>query len=304
MIHPDFPLSVKTEIEPALSTELTRVERPRSGTWTHTYLIGDREHQWVARVYEAPGRRLKKSFVVQQKAASVGMRVPKIVAHRLEAPEPGGHIWTVEEFVRGDEFFPEHFDRETRMSISVDSGRQLRRLHAVEVDGFGFFRKDALHAQYATWGEWLDAQEKGIEEAVEIAGLRGDDVPVIKAAYDALRDAYPDSARLCHGDFAGDNLLVEDGRLVAVVDWENALACDPAHDVAYWCRWHEDLECLDALLAGYDPAAPEGFRRRVLAHHVLLAVDFIVWYEEEGDREGVEDCRRMLREIVQNPHRD
>lgn len=294
-IHPDFPLSVKADIEQALGIDLTWIQRPKSGMWAHTYLIGDEAHEWVVRVYKAPEPSLRRSFVVQQKAASVGMRVPKTIAHRLETSNPEDYIWVVEEHVSGSEFYPEKFDREPRLAISADIGRQLKLLHTVEVNGFGELAPNLLNAKYATWGEWLDKQETKIEPAVHIAGIRSDDLSMIKDVYDMLRDVYTGSTRLCHGDFSTDNLLVEGGRLVAAVDWENALACDPAYDVAYWCKRHEGLECLDALLSGYKPPDPGGFRQRAMAHHILLAIDFMVWYAEEEDREGVEECRKMLR---------
>jgi aminoglycoside phosphotransferase (APT) family kinase protein len=300
-IHLDFPTPIRTEIEQALGTDITRVRRPRSGMWEHTYLVGDRANEWIVRLQKAPAPRLKRSFVAQQEAASVGMSVPKILAYRLDTSEPEGYIWIAEEYVCGSEFYPEKLDREVRLATSVDIGRQLRLLHTVKVNGFGPLTPDLLNAEHATWGEWLDEQETNIEAAVRIAGIRSEEIPTIRNAYRFLRNSYTDLPRLCHGDFAADNLLVEGGRLVAAVDWENALACDPAYDVAYWCRWHENLECLDALLSGYRPREPVGFRQRVIAHHILLAVDFIVWYEEQEDQEGVEDCRKMLRESVENP---
>ena len=136
-IHPDFPISIKIEIEQALGIDITRIQRPKSGMWAHTYLIGNEAHQWIVRVQKAPAPRLKKSLLVQKKAASVGMHVPKIIAYRLDTSEKEDYIWIVEEYVCGFEFYPEKFDRETRLAISIDIGRQLRLLHTVKVNGFG-----------------------------------------------------------------------------------------------------------------------------------------------------------------------
>jgi aminoglycoside phosphotransferase (APT) family kinase protein len=296
----DFPISIKIEIEQALETEITRIQRPNSGMWGHTYLIGNKMHKWVVRVQKATApraSRLKKSLVAQQKAASVGMRVPKIIAYRFQTSEKEDYIWVVEEHIRGSEFYPENFDRATRLATSVDIGRQLKRLHTVKVNGFGYLTQDLLNAKHITWREWLDEQETNIEPAVEIAGIKSEHISEIRKSYRMLRDSYDDSARLCHGDFAADNLLVEDGCLAAAIDWDSAIACDPAYDVAYWYIWHVDFECLDALLSGYQPIKPVVFRQRVISHCILLALDFIVWYEARGDREGVEYCRDILARL-------
>jgi len=40
---------------------------------------------------------------------------------------------------------------------------------------------------------------------------------------------------LCHGDYKPDNVMHEDGRVIAVIDWERAYIGDPMADLAYVC---------------------------------------------------------------------
>jgi aminoglycoside phosphotransferase (APT) family kinase protein len=40
---------------------------------------------------------------------------------------------------------------------------------------------------------------------------------------------------ICHGDYKPDDVLHEDGRILAVVDWERAEISDPIADLAYVC---------------------------------------------------------------------
>lgn len=239
--------------------------------------------------------------LVQRKAQSVGMAVPHIITYNSERINGEDFIWVVEEFVDGTEFFPELFDDTSRQKISADVGRQLRCLHTIEVNGFWSLSDDLIRAKYATWNKWVDNQEENIVPAVEIAGIKAIEISKIRAVYQQLRQSYKGSARLCHGDFSGDNLLVKNGHLVAAVDWENAIACDPAYDVAYWYRWHSNLQWLDSLLSGYMPENIAAFRRRVIFHSILQALDFIVWYsEEQNDQEGVEDSLATLRINLNN----
>ncbi|MEL4356486.1 MULTISPECIES: phosphotransferase family protein [unclassified Luteococcus] len=51
---------------------------------------------------------------------------------------------------------------------------------------------------------------------------------------------------LNHGDLAGSNMLWQDGRVSAVLDWDLAAWCDPADDVASIALWHgwDLLPCL------------------------------------------------------------
>jgi aminoglycoside phosphotransferase (APT) family kinase protein len=298
-IDPAFPRSVKAQMERALDTELTSIVRQTSGTGGRSYLIrGEAGGNWIARIRDGSTPELRKSLVVQKRAASVGVRVPTIVAAQVELREPRDFTWIVEEYLRGYEFYPERMDPELRKPTSADIGRQLRLLHTVELNGFGYLTRNLQDAPHATWGGWLDQQEARVEDALRIAACRPPDIPVITNAYRTLRHTYVDSSRLCHGDFSDDNLLVEDGSVIGVIDWENARAGDPASDVAYWFMWHGDFECLDALLAGYAPADPSGFRRRVTAHRILYAVELICTFDERHDPGGVEHCRRILNGIA------
>jgi len=222
------------------------------------------------------------------------MRVPEIVASGIQHFEEEIGYWVVEEFVAGSEFYPERFSREDALTISADLGSQLRMLHGVHVDGYGDFVRDALRGGHTTWIEWVAEEEKNIDQAVELAGIDSGGTSRLRRTYRFLRDSYDSSARLCHGDFADDNVLVDDGVLAAAIDWEVAMACDPAIDIAYWFLWHGNEEYLESLLVGYAPDELGTFRRRVMAHRLLLATQFVVWYRSHGDQEGFEYSRDVL----------
>jgi aminoglycoside phosphotransferase (APT) family kinase protein len=296
-VDPAFPRSVKAQVERALDTTLTSIVRQTSGTGGRTYLIRSEAGDWITRIEDGTTRNLRKSLLAQERAASAGVRVPAIVAAQLEVTDPAGSRWMVEDYLRGCEFYPERMNPELTKPTSMDIGRQLRLLHAVELNGFGYLTRDLQDTDHATWTDWVGEQEARVEDALRIANCRRADIALIKSVYPTLRHGYVETPCLCHGDFSDDNLLVEDGSLVGIVDWESALAGDPANDVAYWFMWHEDVDCLDALLAGYAPADPTGFRQRVTAHLILSAVNFICWFSVRRDPGGVEHCRRILNGI-------
>jgi aminoglycoside phosphotransferase (APT) family kinase protein len=91
--------------------------------------------------------------------------------------------------------------------------------------------------------------------------------PVLEWALRALEQAPPPPARiaLCHGDFRIGNVLIDDGRLAGVLDWEFARWSDPFEDlgwfcVRYWRRhaWTREAGGLvprDAFLAHYARAS-------------------------------------------------
>ena len=77
---------------------------------------------------------------------------------------------------------------------------------------------------------------------------------VIPSAVAWLRAHTPRSQRLslCHGDYKPDNVLHEEGRILAIVDWERAHIADPMLDLGYVCVPHL---LVGELAQGLAPAA-------------------------------------------------
>ena len=61
-------------------------------------------------------------------------------------------------------------------------------------------------------------------------------LPTLELMVDWLKRNAPQTERkivLCHGDIGFHNLLVKDGRVSAVLDWETSRLSDPARDLSY-----------------------------------------------------------------------
>ena len=88
------------------------------------------------------------------------------------------------------------------------------------------------------------------------------------------------SRRLVHSDFNPKNLLVADGAVVAVLDWEFALASSPLIDVGNLLRFEEDLPpgFADAFVAGFAESGghlPTDWRAASLALDLFALADFL-----------------------------
>jgi aminoglycoside phosphotransferase (APT) family kinase protein len=105
--------------------------------------------------------------------------------------------------------------------------------------------------------------------------------PVLEWGLRALEQAPPTAAPvLCHRDFRVGNILVDDGRLSGVLDWEFARWSDPYEDlgwfcVRYWRRqaWRREAGGLigrDAFLAHYAAASGAPVDRRRALYWELM----------------------------------
>ena len=90
---------------------------------------------------------------------------------------------------------------------------------------------------------WADLPLSGGSGAALLDGLfalyrrLGVDVPAFDLAFAALRGRMPEEPPTClvHGDFRSGNILVAEGGLAAVLDWELAHLSVPGEDLGWLC---------------------------------------------------------------------
>ena len=82
-------------------------------------------------------------------------------------------------------------------------------------------------------GDVVDRELNGWEDVFEEVTFK--DEPIVREAFRWFRANKPDipELRLVHGDYRIGNMLVDDGEITAVVDWEVARLGDPLYDVGF-----------------------------------------------------------------------
>jgi len=269
----NLPRAVIVAITSAVggSVQLTPLS---GGTNRRTYLVAGDHGRWVARVEPAPAHSLQRAIVAQDLARAAGVRTPVTLAQDLALSEQGQYFWSVETFVSGAPFDHAWAGTPADDAAVRDLGAQLRRLHAVEVDAFGDLRPRP-YPVYASFRAWVENKTKRIAAAAGLAGGEPAMVAMIQQVYALLASWYAGGARLCKGDCAGDNLLVDPEQGLTIIDWEWAQGLDPAADIAYWCRFTDNSQAHEALLAAYEPDDLPLFRRRAQAHRIVQAIETI-----------------------------
>jgi aminoglycoside phosphotransferase (APT) family kinase protein len=166
--------------------------------------------------------------------------------------------------------------------VAAGLGRDLARIHRITpprgVLGFlGPAPADGARAHVALLRDLLDRL--------------GTPRPALEWGLAWLDERAPPPAApvLCHRDFRTGNIMVEDGRVSAVLDWEFAAWSDPAEDLGWitapcWRFRRPDLVAggigtLEDLLAGYvagggaapDPARLSYFQAMATARWAVIA---------------------------------
>lgn len=127
-------------------------------------------------------------------------------------------------------FFP---TPEARRALGEDFVDVLARIHGIDpvAADLGFLAPDgdpAVDCTTAT-AAFLDDLEKTYVDSALV------EVPLLREAFAWCRETMTVSGRvtLVHGDYRIGNFMVDDGRIVAVFDWELARLGDPVADLAW-----------------------------------------------------------------------
>lgn len=163
---------------------------------------------------------------------------PFIVSRRM-AGENGTGAWEQDEVVR--------------RSVCGELAVILARLHTISPDVLGAAPDRDPAAQILAYvAEWEDRWRRHkIHES-----------PILERGFAWLRANVPaDLERLSiiHSDVGFHNILTDEGRITALLDWEFSHLGDPAEDLGYCRQFVEPLMPWDAFLAAYRAAGGGGY---------------------------------------------
>ncbi|HEX6343551.1 aminoglycoside phosphotransferase family protein [Umezawaea sp.] len=203
--------------------------------------------------------------------------VPVVRYRRLVEHDPavGGPV-LVQEFQEGDAAGDvwESLDEERRKVLCRDLGDVVGRVHRIEGSTFG-------ESGAATLREAVEAEVESLLGGTDAFG-DGRAVRTATAAAVARLDSTASVPSLVHGDLWLPNILVRDGRITCVLDFEHAGYADRFRDFGKL-----DEHLFDAFPAGrgvfldaYAAACPlpDDWDRRVDLAHVLHALSMHVYF--------------------------
>lgn len=195
----------------------------------------------------------EKDAWVQRRFAREGLPIPEIVAiGRLD----DGHAWCVSHRAAGvtlQALAPAELP-----AVVGDVARVLDVIAACDLrgtQGYGRFDAEGVGSN-PSWRAFL-------------SGIRTRDMSVLKHAADrrrveawidavvAFADGCADARGLVHGDFGSNNVLVDAGRVSAVIDWSEALYGDPLYDVANILFWRPWLDCMEQQARYFEAVRPD-----------------------------------------------
>lgn len=195
----------------------------------------------------------EKDAWVQWRFVREGLPIPQIVAiGRLD----DGHAWCVSQRAAGvtlQDLAPAELP-----AVVGEVARVLDVIAASDLHGtLGYGRFDAEGvAADASWPAFLsDIRFRDLSVLKQAAERRRVEAWIGEVVAFAGRCA--DVRGLVHGDFGSNNVLVDRGRVSAVIDWSEALYGDPLYDVANILFWRPWLDCMEQQARHFETVRPD-----------------------------------------------
>lgn len=236
-----------------------------------------------------------------QTAVSHGVAAPRVLAVDLTCSRFPTSFFIMERAAGAPlSNLPAGHDVQTPLLIAL--GDQLRRLHAIEVGGFGWLDerryRQAGHVR-GTEDMWTHAILRDIPEALSYLGGVGAITPEQAAlASQHVADGVgefsaPESPRLLHGDLGTSHVWVDAsaGAITSIVDWGERAAGDPA-----WDFLELDPAEVPVVLEGYGPEA--AMRERLEASYDLYRLARAIPWAAKWHRRGEAQVVAWLTQLL------
>jgi aminoglycoside phosphotransferase (APT) family kinase protein len=293
------PASTVTEaVIEACGSAPSQVTRLTEGFSNEVYAVrtrhGDevivRIHWWSSRYFE------EESWALAH-CRQLGLPTPQILLLRqnpsgdpprvicVETRLPGQTLATL--LASGQVSIPDTYP------LLVAAGALLVQLHEIQTTGWG--RINALgQGPAAHWTEQVADSTQDASRAASLLDLAQGDVPealhLLQVHARLLKEVSP---RLLHGDLSPQQILVSEGRVSGLIDFEFPRSGDPAWEFAYWDYYTGRRPFRGARLPtswlreGYQQASAldATFEGRITLWRVALGLELLAYHGIRDDQE-------------------
>jgi len=138
------------------------------------------------------------------------------------------------------------------------------------------------------FGKWHSLFETSFLERARFEEYYGRMLPLLEAC--------PEDRYLLHGGYGYDNVLAQDGRVTAVLDWE-AMYGDFAYDIAGIDFWPRGVDHVELFRRHYaEKSMPlENYRERIACYKHYLGLDAMKFFAKTSNRQAYDYVCQILQ---------
>jgi hygromycin-B 4-O-kinase len=235
------------------------VQQLGAGVWSYAYLFEQDAVKQVIRWGDVPDNFERDAFVARFNSAD--LPIPPI----LDLGEYSGKFYAISPYVSGE--FLEQLLPEVLTNTLPSILQVMRKLRSIDISftqGCGFFDKQGT-GSHTSWKEFLldDKNESkgslihGWKEILQASEIGMSAYDNLYNKFRSLLDFCPEDRRLVHSDTVNRNVLAENGKITAVLDWGSAFIGDPLYDIAWikfcepWTPFFKSADVVESLMEDY-----------------------------------------------------
>lgn len=248
------------------------------------------------------GSAAKERFLASRLAAA-GAPLRDLVCEG----EISGLIYTIARKARGNGMTTLEPNEFAAVLPSVfDAQIAVSQVDLSDTDGYGWFDGNG-HGHFDSWAEHLvhvRDEEPGLfydrwHELFDSTFLERDRFDRYIARMQELLESFTVPRQLVHGGFGYDNVLVHEGNVEALLDWQDARFGDGLFDIAYMDFWPSGFD-LPVLYEEYCAARGirhHSFGQRIACYKYYHAADAMRFFAKTDNQSAYESVVELAERI-------
>jgi hygromycin-B 4-O-kinase len=267
------------------------------GEDSQTYGVDAAGQSYVVRINRSD-EGFRKDRYAHERFSSARLPIPRVVAI---GPIGDGLQFCISERARGSTLEDQASSEVSKLVDQLFTvWSELARCDIGDSSGYGWFDDNGT-AFSESWRDYLRSEADGWDELrAESERLVGRDPGDLLELYRSLIESCPEERRLVHGDFGSNNVIVDGGRVTAVLDWDHAMYGDPLFDVGtarFWATW---LDCMARQIEFFDGRLSNlpNYDDRVLCYALYAGFHSFLEGGEHRDDDAARWCEARCRELA------
>lgn len=287
---PDY--IVENSIRKVVGVGIKNKEKVIAGEVNEVYDVSpETGNNLIVRISRNKNNRFLPEKWAVEKCKEIGVPVPTILlVEDVETKSEKLHV-CVEDKIEGFQFQTlikkEELTQDEIENITVQSGNLLSKIHGIRTKGFGNLNPQGV-GEYKSWEEYMLKHNKKPNVLLSLARKSGVDEKLITSGLKILETNKPlyhnIQSRLAHTDYGTKHMLIKDGKINGILDFENVMASDIAYDFSWWNYFGENRPSVKWLIEGYKEHGNLGknFENRMHLIKIRIALNLLFYYTEAG----------------------
>jgi len=246
---------------------------------------------------------LKEKWVFK-KCNDLRIPVPKILL--IDSFEDGDKTVyiCVESKIRGTGLgeLSNTISRKKVKGILKQAGRLFRSIHSIKTKGFGDLNESGK-GKHSSVGRLIRNFKTLIKKKILTALRRSPgDLTLVKKAYKILQDnrnnIYKSHSFVIHNDISPDHIIVNNGKISGVIDFESAKGADPVFEFTRWDFKFGKKYPITSFLEGYGHKRIKDFEKRFNYWKLFRLLLSLLYCINEKKTKGASYALREIKKIL------